>query len=113
MQKMYRNIKNRQLMINLIGIPASIEKEYPIFDSTIGFSTAIEGLQQYVQMASIEARSTRYGVIILKLDGMNCGFNSVYAALSSREVDICIVPEFNFEIYGDTGLLEHVYKVLL
>lgn len=64
-------------------------------------------------MASIEARSTRYGVIILKLDGMNCGFNSVYAALSSREVDICIVPEFNFELYGDTGLLQHVYNVLI
>jgi len=34
-------------------------------------------------MASIAAKSIRYGVVIVKLDGMNCGFNSVYAALSS------------------------------
>jgi len=27
----------------VVGIAASIEKEYPIFDKTIGFSTAIEG----------------------------------------------------------------------
>jgi len=64
-------------------------------------------------MASIEARSTKYGVVIVKLDGMNCGFNSVYAALSSREVDICIVPEFNFELYGESGLLQHAYNSLL
>jgi len=43
------------------------------------------------------------------LNGKNSGHSAVYSVLSSRDVDICIVPEFNFELYGDTGLLIHAY----
>lgn len=46
------------------------------------------------------------------MDGKNSGHSAVYSALSSRDVDICIVPEFNFELYGDTGLLNHAYNRL-
>lgn len=49
---------------------------------------------------------------MIKLNGKNSGHAAVYSALSSRDVDICIVPEFNFELYGDTGLLNHAYQRL-
>jgi len=32
------------------------------------------------------------------------------ACLASRNVNICLIPEFEFELYGKYGLIEYIYK---
>lgn len=45
--------------------------------------------------------------------GRNAGFIAMFASLASRDVNVCLIPEFPFDIYGEQGLLEYVYKRLL
>jgi len=109
LNRIYKEIKKKMIKIVCCGVPSTTDKEFPIFDSTPGFSSAVEGAQQCISIGAVEARSTEYGLSIIKLNGKNSGYAAVYSALSSRDVDICIVPEFNFELYGDTGLLSYIY----
>ena len=44
--------------------------------------------------------------------GRNAGFIAMEAANASRDVNICLIPEFKFELYGDRGLLEYAYQRL-
>ena len=41
--------------------------------------------------------------------GRNAGFIAMEAANASRDANICLIPEFKFELYGDRGLLEYAY----
>lgn len=34
------------------------------------------------------------------------------STLASRDVNICLVPEFGFELHGDKGLLEYIFQRL-
>lgn len=36
----------------------------------------------------------------------------MYACLAFRSANICLVPEFPFDVYGPHGLLEYVYQRL-
>jgi len=49
----------------------------------------------------------------VRLMGRSAGFIAMEACNASRDVNICLVPEFKFQIYGDEGLLEYVYQFLL
>ena len=44
--------------------------------------------------------------------GRNAGFIALYASLANRDVNICLVPEFPFELGGPRGLLEYIVKRL-
>lgn len=44
--------------------------------------------------------------------GRNSGFIACHAALASREVDCCLVPEEKFVLRGSGGVLEYVQKTL-
>ncbi len=46
----------------------------------------------------------------MKLIGRYSGFLAMESTLASRDVNICLVPEFGFELHGEKGLLEFVYK---
>lgn len=41
--------------------------------------------------------------------GRNAGFIAMSASNASRDVNICLLPEFKFELYGERGLLEYAY----
>lgn len=60
----------------------------------------------------VESQYAEYGVGIVRLPGKNCGNVNMFASLASRDVNICLVPEFHFELYGENGLLENVYKLV-
>lgn len=48
----------------------------------------------------------------MRLMGRNAGFIAMDAANASRNVNICLVPEFKFDLNGPTGLLEFINKRL-
>lgn len=98
----------RKLKIAICGIPKTIDNDIPIIDRTFGFETAVEQAVKVVEAANVEANSAINGIGIVKLFGRSCGFISLYAALASRDVNICLIPESEFELYGEKGLLDFV-----
>ena len=101
------------MKIGVCGLPSTIDSEYPIFDNTAGFQSGVEGAQQVISQCRAEADSLEHLVTIIKLNGKSSGHMAISAALSSRDVHICLVPEFYFELYSPTGLLNYVANLLL
>lgn len=44
--------------------------------------------------------------------GRSAGFIAMYAALANRDVNICLVPEFGFDLGGPRGLLRYIVRRL-
>lgn len=83
-----------------------------LLTTTFGFDTAVESAQTAIKAADVEAESFPDCVSIVKLMGRSSGFIAAYATLSSRDVDVCLVPEVPFALHGSGGVLEHIDKVL-
>jgi len=49
----------------------------------------------------------------VRLMGRHAGFIAMYASLANRDVNVCLVPEFPFELEGPKGLLEYVRQRVL
>jgi 6-phosphofructokinase 1 len=59
-----------------------------------------------INCAYVEAKSVPNGVGLVKLMGRDAGFVARNAALSSQSVDLCLIPELPFEMYGEGGMLD-------
>lgn len=101
---------NRKLKIIVAGIPKTIDNDIPLIDRTFGFETAVEESIKVIEAAQIEATSAPNGIGLVKLFGRSCGFISLFAALASRDVNVCLIPEEQFNLYGKHGVLEYVLK---
>lgn len=44
--------------------------------------------------------------------GRHAGFIAMEAANASRDANVCLIPEFKFELYGERGLLEYCLQRL-
>lgn len=44
--------------------------------------------------------------------GRSAGFIAMEATNASRNVHICLIPEFKFNLYGEHGVLEYMYQRL-
>lgn len=44
--------------------------------------------------------------------GRHAGFIAMEACNASREANVCLIPEFKFDLYGEFGLLEYIHKRL-
>lgn len=44
--------------------------------------------------------------------GKSTGWVAMTASLASRDVNICLVPEFSFDLYGEHGVIEYVINRL-
>jgi 6-phosphofructokinase 1 len=58
----------------------------------------------------VEAEAAEYGVGIVRLMGKDCGMLAVCASLASRDVNICVVPEISFQLFGQQGVYESVIE---
>lgn len=61
-----------------------------------------------IQSAYIESHCAEYGVGIVRLMGRYAGFIAMESSSASRDVNICLVPEFKFNVHGKNGLLEYI-----
>ena len=111
-QKIAEECFKRGLIKVVCGIPKTIDNDIPLIDRTFGFESSVEQSVKVIEAANIEAKSALNGIGLVKLFGRSCGFISLYAAMASRDVNICLIPERKFEFYGDNGLFEYVLKRL-
>lgn len=58
----------------------------------------------------IEAKSAENGIGIVRLMGRYCGQIAVHACLASRDVNICLIPEVFFQLYGEFGVYERIIQ---
>lgn len=104
-EALYKEIKAKKLPIAICVLLKGINRDIPIFDSCFGFETAVEESSRIVERAYAFSHSHRHGVSLVKLPGYNSGFLASHTVLSTVNANICLVPEFEFDINGDFGLL--------
>ena len=105
-------IDKRGLQISTACIPKTLDNDIPLIDRSFGFETSVEELVKVIGAANYEASCTPNCVAIVRAFGREAGFTALQATNSSRDVNVCLVPEQKFNLYGEYGLLEYIFKRL-
>ena len=108
--KLKNNNKNNNKKIILVGIPKSIDNDMPIIDKSFGLESAIQESVRTIRAANVEANCNLNGIGLVKLFGRSSGFVAMLATLAARDVNICLIPEIPFNLYGQGGLLDFIFK---
>ena len=103
-------LKSKKKKIILVGIPKSIDNDMPIIDKSFGLESAIQESVRTIRAANVEANCNLNGIGLVKLFGRSSGFVAMLATLAARDVNICLIPEIPFNLYGEGGLLDFIFK---
>ena len=98
-------VLKRGLKISVIGIPKTIDNDLHFVGRSFGFETAVAEAAPVIRSAHIEAKGAHNGIGVVKLMGRDSGFIAAYATMANPVVNFCLVPEIDFEINGENGLL--------
>jgi len=108
-----KEIERRKLKISVAGIPKTIDNDINHIEKSFGFETSFTVASPIIRDAHNEAKGAYNGVAIVKLMGRDSGFIAANAALSMPEVNFVLVPEIDFDLYGEKGLFEIVKNRLI
>ncbi len=108
-----KEIEKRGLKISVIGIPKTIDNDIYYVQKSFGFETAFSKACEVIYSAHVEAEASYNGIGIVKVMGRDSGFIAAHATIASNLVNFCLVPELDFDIEGENGLLKHLEKRLL
>ena len=103
-------LKEKKKRIILVGIPKSIDNDMPIIDKSFGLESAIQEAVRTIRAANVEANCNLNGIGLVKLFGRTSGFVAMLASLAARDVNICLITEIPFNLYGENGLLEFIFQ---
>ncbi|MDI6853429.1 MAG: ATP-dependent 6-phosphofructokinase [Deltaproteobacteria bacterium] len=106
--KICEEITARDLRISVIVIPKTIDNDIPLVSRSFGFDTAVEMATDAIRAAHTEALGAPNGIGLVKLMGRYSGFVAANAALALREVNFVLIPESDFDLDGDCGLLTNL-----
>lgn len=109
----FKRAKEAGMGMAVVGLPKTIDNDIPIIDRSFGYQTSVDEALKAINSAETEALSAEYGIGLVKLMGRSAGHIALEACLSQRNVDILLIPEVKFELYGKNGLLEYVFKRVL
>lgn len=98
-------VARRGLAISVVGIPKTIDNDIRFVERTFGFETAVHTASGIIASAHNEAEGVDNGVAIVKLMGRDSGFVAAAATVANSVVDFCVVPEAEFALEGERGLL--------
>jgi 6-phosphofructokinase 1 len=93
-------MRKRKLEVSIVGIPKTIDNDIPIIDKSFGFETAVAESIRAIRSAYVESIGVDYGIGLVRLMGRDAGFIAMEATNASRDVNICLVPEFPFGTCG-------------
>ena len=111
-QAIYQEIKSRGLKIAVIGIPKTIDNDISFIPQSFGFETAVFKATEAIECAHTEASGTPNGIGLVKLMGRESGFIAAQATLAMKEVNFVLIPEADFTLDGEGGLLPALEKRL-
>lgn len=101
------------LDISVAAIPKTIDNDIPVIDQSFGHATAIDVGVQAIHSAYSEAQSIECCLGLVKVMGRDTGHIAVNAALAFGWVDVVLIPEIPFELYGEKGLLAYMYHLMV
>jgi 6-phosphofructokinase 1 len=101
-------IEKRGLKISVVGIPKTIDNDIPCVYRSFGFQTAVEEARKVLDCAHVEATGAFNGLGLVKLMGRDAGFVAALAARASGDANYCLIPEIEFPLEGENGLLQHL-----
>ncbi|KAL3140014.1 hypothetical protein ABBQ38_004298 [Trebouxia sp. C0009 RCD-2024] len=101
-----------EVVCNVVGVPKSIDNDILVIDKCFGFDTAVEEAQTALLAAKVEASSADHGIGLVKLMGRSSGFIAMQASMASGVVDVCLIPEVNFAMDGEQGLMAYLRRLL-
>jgi len=105
-------IQRRGLRKSVVGIPKTIDNDIMWIDKSFGFETAFAEAVQAVKCAYVEATGALNGIGLIRLMGRDSGFIACYSAIAAGNVDFVLIPEVDFALEGERGLLEALrYKL--
>ncbi len=102
--------RKRRLGVSVIGIPKTIDNDLNFVGRTFGFETAIAETTPVIQSAHTEAKGVSNGIGLVKLMGRDSGFIATYASLAHPVVNFCLIPELDFTLTGESGLLSALQR---
>jgi 6-phosphofructokinase 1 len=105
-------IERRGKKLSVIGVPKTIDNDIPFVYKTFGFDTAVGVVREALQAAHTEATGAPNGIGLVKVMGRDSGYIAAYGTLASLEVNFCLIPEVDFDLEGEGGLLDLVQKRL-
>lgn len=108
-----QEILARGIKRSVVGIPKTIDNDVNNVAKSFGFETAFSAASQAIRAAHVEAKGARNGIGIVKLMGRNSGFIAANATLANRDVNFCLVPEVDFDLDGDAGLLAELKRRII
>mmetsp|Transcript_34610 Transcript_34610/g.76908 ORF Transcript_34610/g.76908 Transcript_34610/m.76908 type:complete len:538 (-) Transcript_34610:484-2097(-) len=94
----------------VVGVPKSIDNDILLIDKCFGFDTAVEEAQRALLAAKTEASSARKGIGLVKLMGRQSGFIAMQASMASGVVDVCLIPEMQFNVEKLCRYIEQVFE---
>ena len=105
-------ITERRHNIGVVSIPKTIDNDIHLVSRSFGFDTAVDVATQAVKGAHNEAESYPNGIGLIKLMGRYSGFIAATAALAEQNVNFVLIPEIDFDMDGERGLLKTLEKRL-
>ena len=103
--KIAETISERRLNISVVSIPKTIDNDIFLVSRSFGFDTAVDVATQAIKGAHNEAESYPNGIGLIKLMGRHSGFIAATAALAEQNVNFVLIPEIDFDLDGERGLL--------
>ena len=111
-QAIYKEITQRKMKIGVICIPKTIDNDISFVERSFGFETAVEAATGAIRGAHNEATGAPNGVGLVKLMGRLSGFVAAQATLALADVNFCLIPEVDFDLEGEHGLLAQLERRL-
>uniref|UniRef100_A0A7C4NU88 ATP-dependent 6-phosphofructokinase n=1 Tax=Thermodesulfobacterium geofontis TaxID=1295609 RepID=A0A7C4NU88_9BACT len=110
--KIKEEISKRNLKIAVVAVPKTIDNDIWLVSKTFGFDTAVELACDAIRCAHTEAIAVPNGIGLVKLMGRHSGFIAAAATLATKEVNFCLIPEMDFDLEGEKGLLAELERRL-
>lgn len=98
-------VRKKGFAVSVIGVPKTIDNDINFVEQSFGFATAVDEATKAIAAAHTEAIGMYNGLGIVKLMGRESGFIAAHAALSLSLVNFVLVPEAEFTLRGEGGLL--------
>lgn len=109
-QAITQELTGRNLKIGVVAIPKTIDNDICFVEKTFGFQTAVEAATHAILGAHNEATGAPGGIGLVKVMGRYAGFVAAHATLALTEVNYCLIPEVEFDLEGEQGLLANVQR---
>jgi 6-phosphofructokinase 1 len=104
----WEEVACRGLRVSVIVIPKTIDNDIALVSRSFGFDTAVEVATEAIRAAHTEALGAPNGIGLVKLMGRYAGFIAANASLAMRDVNFVLIPESDFDIEGEQGLLANL-----